>query len=68
MSNADLLSITINLAVGLYFALIYPKSLKKRFGDRPAPRAFEFLQKVIPPTGWLIVVLTLIYAVTLLLS
>ena len=68
MSNADLLSILINLAVGLYFAVIYPRSLAKRFGDRPAPRGFVVLQKVVPPAGWLIIAITLIYALTLLLE
>ncbi len=68
MSNADLLSILINLAVGLYFAVFYPRTLSKRFGERPAPRGFVMLQKVVPPVGWLIIALTLIYAVSLLLE
>jgi hypothetical protein len=68
MSNADIISIIINLAVGFYFVVIYPRSLGKRFGDRPAPRAFVLLRKVLPPVGWLIITLTLIYAVSLLLE
>jgi hypothetical protein len=68
MNNADLLSILINLGVGLYFAVIYPRSLGKRFGAQPAPRGFVLLHKVVPPAGWLIIVLTLIYALTLLLE
>ncbi len=68
MSNADLLSILINLAVGLYFALVYPRSLAKRFGGRAAPRGFVVLQKVVPPAGWLIIAITLIYALTLMLE
>jgi hypothetical protein len=68
MSNAEILSILINLAVGLYFAVFYPRTLQKRFGDRPAPRGFVVLQKVVPPTGWLIIALTLVYAVTILVK
>ena len=66
MSNAELFSILINLAVGLYFAVFYPRTLQKRFGDRPAPRGFVMLQKVVPPVGWLIITLTLVYALTML--
>ena len=68
MSNADLFSIVINLAVGAYFAVIYPRSVKKRFGDRPLPRALELMLRFVPPAGWLIMAITIIYAVTLLVS
>lgn len=68
MSNADIISIIINLAVGYYFARIYPRNFSKRFGDRPAPRAFVLLRKVVPPVGWLIMGATLFYAVSLLLT
>lgn len=67
MNNADLFSILINLAVGIYFAIYYPRSLQKRMGDNP-PRGFALLKKIIPPIGWLIIIITLIYAVTLLIS
>ncbi len=68
MSSGDLISILINLAVGVYFAVFYPRSLQKRFGGRPAPKAFVLLQKVIPQAGWLIIAITLIYAVTKLVE
>lgn len=68
MSSGDLVSILINLAVGIYFAIFYPRSLQKRFGGRPAPKGFVLLQKVVPPVGWLIIAITLIYAVTLLVG
>jgi hypothetical protein len=68
MNNADILSILINLAVGFYFAVIYPRSLSKRFGSQPAPRGFVLLQRVVPPVGWMIMLLTLIYVVSLLLD
>ena len=67
MTQGTILSILINLAVGAYFALLYPRMLQKRLGGRPAPRGFVLLQKVVPPIGWLIIALTLIYATSLLL-
>lgn len=68
MSIGDSVSILINLAVGIYFLHFYPRLIAKRFASRPAPRGFVMLQKVVPPIGGLIVVLTLIYAATLLLG
>ncbi|MEN8169889.1 MAG: hypothetical protein ABFS08_06665 [Pseudomonadota bacterium] len=68
MSSGDLISIIINLVVGLYFVVFYPRSLGKRFAGRPVPRGFTLLQKVVPPVGWMIIALTLIYAVSLLLE
>ncbi len=68
MSSADIISVLINLAVGLYFAVFYPRSLHKRFRGQTPPRGFLLLQKVIPPVGWLIMVMTVIYALSLLLG
>jgi len=68
MSNADIISIMINLAVGFYFSIIYPRNLSKRFGDNPIPRVFVLLRKVVPVAGWLIILFTLIYAVTQLIG
>lgn len=68
MNNADIISILINLAVGLYFAVLYPRSLHKRFRGQEPPRGFQLLQKVIPPAGWLIISMTVIYALSLLLG
>ena len=68
MTSADIFSIVINLVVGAYFAVIYPRSVKKRFGDRQLPRALELLLRFVPPAGWLIMVFTLIYAITLLID
>lgn len=68
MSIGDSISILINLAVGGYFLYFYPRSIAKRFASHPTPRGFVLLQKVVPPVGGLIIVLTLIYAATLLLG
>ncbi len=68
MNQADTLSILINLAVGLYFAVFYPRSLLRRFSNHPMPRGFILLLRVVPPAGWVIVTLTLLYATSLLLG
>ncbi len=68
MSTGALLSILLNLAVGIYFAVFYPRSVKKRFRGKNTPRAFHLLLKVVPPVGYLIIVLSLIYAVALMLG
>jgi len=66
MSAGELFSILINLAVGIYFAVIYPRSVKKRFSSHTMPRAFALLLKVVPPAGYIIIAMSLIYAVALI--
>ena len=66
MSTGELISILINLAVGIYFAVIYPRSVKKRFSSHTMPRAFVMLLKVVPPVGYLIIAMSLIYAVAMM--
>ncbi len=66
MSNGDIVSILINLVVGIYFAVYYPRSVRKRFTDRSTPRAFTLLLKVVPLLGYLIIGMTVIYTVALL--
>lgn len=69
MSGGELLLfVLLNVAVGLYFAVIYPRSLKKRFSAHTMPRAFIMLLKVVPPVGYLIIGLTFFYAVASLLG
>lgn len=68
MSSAAILSLLINLAVGVYFALFYPRSLRRRFASHTMPHGFMLLLKVVPPAGWLIIVLTLGYTLFLLLE
>jgi hypothetical protein len=66
MSSGEIISILINLAVGIYFAVIYPRSVQKRFSSLNRPRAFTIMLKVVPPVGYLIIAMSLIYAVALL--
>lgn len=66
MSSGEIISILINLAVGIYFAVIYPRSVRKRFSGQNRPRAFTLLLKVVPTVGYLIIAMSVIYAVALL--
>jgi hypothetical protein len=69
MSGGELfLFVLLNLAVGIYFAVIYPRSLKKRFTAHTMPRAFVLLLRMVPPVGYLIIGMTLFYAVAELLG
>lgn len=69
MASGDIISILLNLAVGSYFAFVYPRSVQKRFqGGSQVPRGFVMLRRVIPKVGLLIIVLTLFYALGLLLD
>ncbi len=66
ISTGELLSIFINLAVGIYFAVYYPRSIHKRFTSHTMPRAFIVLVKVVPMVGYLIIGLTMIYTIAML--
>jgi hypothetical protein len=66
MSSGEIVSILINLAVGIYFAVIYPRSVQKRFTSQSMPRAFTLLLKVVQPVGYLIIAMSVIYAAALL--
>ncbi len=66
ISTGELISIFINLAVGIYFAIYYPRSVQKRFSSHTMPRAFIMLIKVVPVVGYLIIGLTIIYTVAIL--
>lgn len=59
MSQGMLFSLTINILVGLYFALWYPRSLEKNFRGRTPPPLFALLGRVLPPVGWILVLLSL---------
>ncbi|MBW6476972.1 MAG: hypothetical protein K0A95_07865 [Chromatiales bacterium] len=63
MATGEMVSIVLNLLVGIYFAFIYPKSVQKRFSSgAPVPRGFVLLRRVIPKVGIVIIVMTLVYA------
>lgn len=69
MNSGDMISIFLNLAVGAYFAFVYPRSVKKRFQSAAqVPRGFVLLRRVIPAVGYLIMVMTLAYALALIMG
>lgn len=55
MSQGVLISLLINVLVGLYFALIYPRSLRRTFRGNPPP-LFALLGKTLVPVGWLLMI------------
>jgi len=66
MSTGEIISILINLAVGIYFAIYYPRSVHKRVTAHTMPRAFIMLVKVVPAVGYLIIALTVMYTIAML--
>ena len=69
MATGDIISILLNLAVGVYFAFVYPRSVEKRFRSAAqVPRGFVVLRQVIPKVGLLIIVLSLAYGASLLMG
>lgn len=60
MGGGELLSLLINIGVGAYFAWYYPRSVRGKL-DR-MPRIFSVLNKVLPPLGYLLIALSVIYA------
>jgi hypothetical protein len=56
MTTGMAISLVINILVGLYFALLYPKSVEKNFRGRQPPPFFAFMVKILPPFGWGLVI------------
>ena len=53
MSSGELFSLLINIAVGVYFAWYYPRSVRGKL-DR-MPRIFSVLNKILPPLGYVLI-------------
>jgi hypothetical protein len=60
MGGGELLSLLINFGVGVYFAFYYPRSVHGKL-DR-MPRIFTVLNRVLPVIGYLLMVLSAVYA------
>ena len=67
MQSAEVISIVINLLVGVYFAWYYPRSVRKKLSGGQLPPAFVFLLKYIPLFGYFVIAITLVYAIYRLL-
>lgn len=61
MSGGVLLSLLINIAVGVYFAWYYPRSVRGKL-DR-MPRIFSLFNKILPPVGYLLIAASILYGV-----
>lgn len=59
MGGGELLSLLINIGVGVYFAWYYPRSVRGKL-DR-MPRIFTVLYRVLPVVGYLLMALSAIY-------
>ncbi len=64
MSHGDLLSLLINMIVGVYFIHFFPKRLKQQMPSMPP--LFALLYRFIPIIGYLLIAASLIYAFLLL--
>lgn len=62
MSSGLLLSVLSNLLVAFAFIVLFPRYMAKRIPPGRRPPAFQILITVIPPFGYLIIVLTLALA------
>lgn len=62
MSQGEILSLIINLGVGLYLALYYRRTVQRSFRGNPVPPLFRFLSRVLPPLGILLIGASLLYA------
>ncbi len=59
MSEGVLLSVVINLVVGVYFVYFYPRSVTRRLPQLPP--VFQFLFRTVPVIGYLLILFTLGY-------
>ena len=60
------LSLLINLLVGWYFAIGYPRQLTRRFRDRSIPPLFLFLRRLLRPLGWILIVSSFVTGIWIL--
>lgn len=61
MHAGELLSLLINIGVGIYFIHYYPRSVRGKL--QQMPRIFSVLNRVLPILGYLLIGATLLYAV-----
>jgi len=61
VSGGELFSLLINIAVGIYFAWYYPRSVRGKL-DR-MPRIFSLLNKILPPLGYVLIAVSILYGV-----
>lgn len=68
LSAGEWISVLINLAVGLYLAVYYPRKVAKLGPPERIPPAFKWLARVLGPAGYLLMLGTLLYVAYRLLD
>ena len=63
MSSGVVLSLVLNILVGIYLARFYPRSVRRQFPNTQPPPAFGLLLKILPPFGVLLIVGSIVYGV-----
>ena len=63
MTSAEWVSLTINLAIAVYFIHFYPKTLVKTFRDHPIPKGFLVVRGIIKVVGYVVLIGSAGYAV-----
>lgn len=64
MSRGEMISLLINIGVGIYFFYFYPRSVRKKMGGGRIPPAFALLIRILPPVGIALIVVSLLYALS----
>lgn len=62
MSTGEVISLMVNLAVGVYFAVFYPRQVRRRLGTGPLPPFFAVITPVVRVVGYLVLAGTAVYA------
>jgi hypothetical protein len=62
VSAGEIISLLVNLGVGLYFAVFYPRQVRRRLGSGPLPPFFAIITPVVRVVGYLVLGGTAIYA------
>jgi uncharacterized protein (DUF3820 family) len=63
MSTGILLSLLVNILVGIYLAWFYPRSVRKTFPDGNLPRIFAILTRVMPIVGIVLIIGSVLYGI-----
>ena len=63
MSTGEIVSLLVNLGVGLYFAVYYPRQVRRRLGAGPLPPFFAVVTPMVRVVGYLVLAGTAIYAI-----
>jgi hypothetical protein len=61
VTPGEIVSIAINIAVGIYFIHYFPRNLKRKIPAESMPPFFAIMLTIIPLLGYLLLAATLIY-------